>query len=86
MTQPTDSTVGQVPADVPPQEQAFDRRGAAEAAPFVLLLSKDRAEMEQELLTDPCHLLRRACQIEDYGPASGTPPPAGDSGCTAATP
>ena len=30
------------------------------------------ADLERELLTDPCHLLRRACQIADYGTTTDT--------------
>jgi hypothetical protein len=93
MNQPPDPSAGHAPAGVEggarvdvPQEPLLDRPVAAEAVPFVLLISKDRREMEQELLTDPCHLLRRACQIEDYGPAAATPSPTGDSGCNTVTP
>jgi hypothetical protein len=52
-----------------------------ERVPGELLLAEDSAEdraagaalgeVEHHLWTDPCHFLRRACQLADYG-ASGT--------------
>lgn len=40
--------------------------------PGELLLAEDprteaRDNLEQDFWTDPCHFLRRACQVADYG-------------------
>lgn len=65
---------------------ASDSRGADPAldgmlervsAELVLAEERPRAGADdlEDLWTDPCHFLRRACQIADYGPteAAGAP-------------
>ena len=63
--------------ETPTPTIAEDPTGAAAAPASVRDFSHEAGELEEiqrELAADPCHLVRRACQVADYEWGGAAPP------------
>lgn len=49
------------------EDRATGLRPAPPAGKRLVVPADELARLERELLADPCNLVRRACQLADYG-------------------